>query len=54
MFVLDTFGALYETQTKKEFPPFCVNLKKDDDLCFEMNGKLHYTYDVLDVTAVYD
>ena len=52
--MLDTFGALYETQTEKKFEPFNPNLKKEDDLSFLINDEVKFTYDLLDVTAVYE
>ena len=52
--MLDTFGALYETQIEKKFEPFNPNLKKEDDLSFLINDEVKFTYDLLDVTAVYE
>ena len=54
IFVQDTFGALYETSADKKFPEFKTNLAKEDQLSFKVNEDVHFTYDLLDVSEVYD
>lgn len=55
-FILDNFGAIYESQTQaqKMFPPYKLNLTKEDCLSFQINDEVLFTYDVLDVSQVYD
>lgn len=54
IYVLDTFGALYETGSEQTFPAFESKLVKEDQLTFEVNGEMHFTYDLLNVEEVYD
>jgi hypothetical protein len=53
-FILDNFGAIYESQAQKVFPPYKLNLTKEDCLSFQINDEVLFTYDVLDVSQVYD
>lgn len=54
IFVIDTFGALYETQKEKKFEPFESRLIKEDKLSFSINEEVKFTYDLLNVQEVYD
>jgi len=54
VYIIDTFGALYETTTEKKFEPFKQNLKQQDNLSFIINEEVKFTFDLLDVTEVYN
>lgn len=52
--MIDTFGALYETSTETKFEAFKQNLKQEDNLSFKINEEVKFTFDLLNVTEVYN
>ena len=54
IFLLDSFGAIYETSLDEEFEAYNPNLQKKDELYFKKNDQFQFTYDVLDVSKIYN
>ncbi len=52
--MIDTFGALYETTNETKFGAFKQNLKQEDNLSFKINEEVKFTFDLLNVTEVYN
>lgn len=52
--MIDSFGALYETTTEEKFEAFKQNLKQEDNLSLKINEEVKFTFDLLNVTEVYN